>query len=84
LPPGIQLADAFGLSLVTTNRILRDLKAEQLIDYEKGKVTIRDRRKLCEVAKFDEAELELSTWSTGDKMMLDRSHAIQVRDVRCR
>jgi hypothetical protein len=35
-------SDAFGLSLVTTNRMLHDLKAEQLIDYEKGKMTIRD------------------------------------------
>ena len=48
-----ELADAFGLSNVHTNRILQELRGSGLIDLRGKKLTIRDWDRLREMAQFD-------------------------------
>ncbi|WP_054005327.1 Crp/Fnr family transcriptional regulator [Cypionkella psychrotolerans] len=52
------LADALGLSAVHVNRVLRELREEGLLTFQKGKVTIHDFEKLVDVADFDRTYLD--------------------------
>lgn len=52
------LADALGLSAVHVNRILRELREEGLLTFQKGQVTIEDFDKLVELADFDRSYLD--------------------------
>jgi len=47
------LADALGLSAVHVNRVLRELREDGLLTFQKGKVTIHDFDRLVERADFD-------------------------------
>jgi CRP-like cAMP-binding protein len=47
------IADATALTAVHANRTLRTLKLDGLIDYNRGKVMVKDRRALEQVAGFD-------------------------------
>ena len=47
------IADATALTAVHANRTLRTLKLDGLIDYNRGKVMVKDRRALERVAEFD-------------------------------
>jgi CRP-like cAMP-binding protein len=53
-----QLADALGLSAVHINRVLRELREEGLLTFQKGQVTIHDVDRLAELAEFDRAYLD--------------------------
>jgi CRP-like cAMP-binding protein len=53
-----QLADALGLSAVHINRVLRQLREEGLLTFQKGQVTIHDVDRLAELAEFDRAYLD--------------------------
>ncbi|MGN6548427.1 MAG: Crp/Fnr family transcriptional regulator [Pararhizobium sp.] len=55
------LADMMGLSIVHTNRSLRKLQSECLIDYSGRKISILDREGLMERAGFDPQYLHLQT-----------------------
>jgi CRP-like cAMP-binding protein len=48
-----QMADALGLSLVSINRTLRELRVSGLIGLSRGILTIRDWHRLCEISGFD-------------------------------
>ncbi|MEF2551561.1 Crp/Fnr family transcriptional regulator [Aurantimonas sp. A2-1-M11] len=48
-----ELADALGLTVVTVNRVLQELKAENLIDRERSRMTIKDWPALARVGEFD-------------------------------
>ncbi len=52
------LADALGISAVHVNRVLRELREEGLLTFQKGKVTIHDFEKLVDVADFDRTYLD--------------------------
>jgi CRP-like cAMP-binding protein len=52
------LADALGLSAVHVNRVLRELREEGLLTFQKGKVTFDDYDALIEFAGFDRAYLD--------------------------
>lgn len=52
------LADALGLSAVHVNRVLRELREEGLLTFQKGKVTIHDFDGLVTLAEFDRAYLD--------------------------
>lgn len=52
------LADALGLSAVHVNRVLRHLREERLVTFQKGRVCFEDFRRLTELAQFDEAYLD--------------------------
>lgn len=52
------LADALGLSAVHVNRILRHLREQGLVTFQKGLVTFDDLTRLKEVAAFDTAYLD--------------------------
>ncbi|HEX2137061.1 MAG TPA: Crp/Fnr family transcriptional regulator [Microvirga sp.] len=54
-----ELADAFGLSNVHTNRILQELRGSGLIDLRGKKLTILDWERLREVAQFDPEYLHI-------------------------
>ena len=53
-----QLADALGLSAVHINRVLRELREDGLLTFQKGQVTIHDVDRLAELAEFDRAYLD--------------------------
>jgi CRP-like cAMP-binding protein len=52
------LADALGLSAVHVNRVLRELREEGLLTFQKGRVVFDDYDALIEFAHFDRAYLD--------------------------
>ncbi|MBE0453233.1 MAG: Crp/Fnr family transcriptional regulator [Roseovarius sp.] len=52
------LADALGLSAVHVNRVLRHLREEGLVTFQKGRVTFDDFGRLTTLATFDTAYLD--------------------------
>lgn len=52
------LADALGLSAVHVNRVLRHLREEGLVTFQKGRVVFGDIVRLTELADFDLAYLD--------------------------
>lgn len=52
------LADALGLSAVHVNRVLRELREEGLVTFQKGQVTFDDFGRLVAFASFDRAYLD--------------------------
>ena len=48
-----ELADAFGLSAVHMNRVLQDLRGEELISWQSKTLVIHDWERLQQVAQFD-------------------------------
>lgn len=48
-----QLGEAMGITPVHANRVLKQLREENVIDFHRGRVTIRDERKLQDLADFD-------------------------------
>jgi CRP-like cAMP-binding protein len=55
-----ELADTLGLSAVHLNRVLQKMRSRKLIDLNRGRLTIRNKEGLYEVAEFDSAYLEIS------------------------
>ena len=53
------LADALGLSAVHVNRVLRELREEGLLTFQRGRVTFDDYDALVAHADFDRAYLDL-------------------------
>jgi CRP-like cAMP-binding protein len=54
-----ELSECLGLTVVHANRTLQELRRRRLLELEKGKLTILDRRGLDAVAEFDPAYLYL-------------------------
>lgn len=52
------LADALGLSAVHVNRVLRELREDDLVTFQHGKVTIHDLDRLVTLADFDKSYLD--------------------------
>jgi CRP-like cAMP-binding protein len=52
------LSDALGLSAVHVNRVLRELREEGLVTFQKGKVEIHDFDGLVDMAGFDRSYLD--------------------------
>ncbi len=52
------LADALGLSAVHVNRVLRQLREDGLLTFQRGKVEIHDLERLVEFADFDRSYLD--------------------------
>ncbi|PVA09240.1 Crp/Fnr family transcriptional regulator [Pelagivirga sediminicola] len=52
------LADALGLSAVHINRVLRQLREEELMTFRAGKVTFDNFDKLVQIAQFDTAYMD--------------------------
>jgi CRP-like cAMP-binding protein len=52
------LADALGLSAVHVNRVLRHLREEGLVTFQKGRVAFEDFSRLTELADFDTGYLD--------------------------
>lgn len=53
-----QLADALGLSAVHVNRVLRELREQGLLSFQKGKVAFQNYEALVELSGFDRAYLD--------------------------
>ncbi|MCB6176510.1 helix-turn-helix domain-containing protein, partial [Rhodobacter sp. Har01] len=51
-------ADALGLSAVHVNRVLRELREDGLVTFQKGRVVFDDYEALVEFAAFDRAYLD--------------------------
>lgn len=52
------LADALGLSAVHVNRVLRHMREEGLVTFQKGRVAFGDVERLSELAQFDIAYMD--------------------------
>lgn len=52
------LADALGLSVVHVNRVLRELREEGLLTFQKGRVTFDDFERLVATVDFDKSYLD--------------------------
>jgi CRP-like cAMP-binding protein len=59
-----EVGDSLGLSAVHTNRALQELRGQDLIVFERGKLTILDWRGLVQVGEFDPTYLHLDPKST--------------------
>src|ERR1041385_6472751 len=55
-----QLGDALGLTPVHVNRVLKELRADGLLDVRKHRVTLGDAEKLADIGDFDEVYLHQS------------------------
>lgn len=53
-----QLADALGLSAVHVNRVLRELREEGLLTFQKGRVAFQNYEALVELSGFDRGYLD--------------------------
>jgi CRP-like cAMP-binding protein len=58
-----QLGEAMGVTSVHTNRIIRQLRIDGVLDVQRGMVKILNERKLQEVAEFDGRYLHASSSS---------------------
>jgi CRP-like cAMP-binding protein len=56
-----EVADVLGLSLVHVNRVVQELRREQLIAWSGRRITILDWDRLCALAEFEEGYLHLET-----------------------
>ncbi len=54
-----ELGDTLGLSSVHTNRALQDLRGENLVRFERGKLTVLDWNGLVQAGEFDPTYLHL-------------------------
>lgn len=54
-----QIGEALGMSIVTVNRTLQELRQTNAMDFRNGVLTVRDWKKLTEVGEFDSAYLHL-------------------------
>lgn len=54
-----ELADMLGLSVVHTNRTVQDLRAQKLVSWKNGRVTIHDFAALARLGEFDPVYLNL-------------------------
>jgi CRP-like cAMP-binding protein len=54
-----ELADMLGLSVVHTNRTVQDLRAQKLVSWKNGRVTIHDFAALARLGDFDPVYLNL-------------------------
>ncbi|AXO16747.1 MULTISPECIES: Crp/Fnr family transcriptional regulator [Thalassospira] len=53
-----QLADTLGLSAIHINRVLRQLREQNLVTFQKGVVQFNDLKKLTELAEFEMGYLD--------------------------
>lgn len=63
----VHLSDAIGLSRIHMNRSLQELRRQDLVTFENGRLTIHDRARLADVGHFrpDYLNLSLAIWRTG-------------------
>ncbi|MCK1343930.1 Crp/Fnr family transcriptional regulator [Bradyrhizobium sp. 193] len=54
------LADAVGTSVVHMNRVVQQLRAQRVLDLERGRISILDEARLREIADFDVLYLHLN------------------------
>jgi CRP-like cAMP-binding protein len=55
-----QLGEAMGVTSVHTNRIIRQLRVEGVLEFQRGMVKILNEKKIHELAQFDQRYLHLS------------------------
>ena len=55
-----QIADALGITAVHANRVIRQLREDGIVEFQRGRVTVLDERKLLELADFDNRYLHQS------------------------
>jgi CRP-like cAMP-binding protein len=52
-----QVGEALGITPVHANRVIRQLRDERIVDFNRGRVTVLDERKLEELGQFDDLYL---------------------------
>ncbi len=68
-----ELADATGMTPVHVNRMIKQLRADGLIDLQGKILSILDPQELLEVAKYDSAYLHLTRTEHRDRIVSDRA-----------
>lgn len=56
-----QLGDALGMSLVTVNRTLQELRRTNAMEFRNGVLTVRDWERLAGIGEFDAGYLQMAT-----------------------
>jgi len=56
----IRLGETLGISVVTTNRVIQNLRRTGTVDFREGVLTVRNWRKLTEIGEFDPGYLHLT------------------------
>ena len=52
-----QIGEALGITPVHVNRIIKQLRDENIVDINRGRVRVLDETKLAELAQFDDRYL---------------------------
>jgi hypothetical protein len=55
----VQLGEALGMSIATVNRTLHELRASRTMDFQNGKLTVKNWQRLAEIGGFDPHYLHL-------------------------
>lgn len=55
-----QIGEALGITSVHANRVIKQLREEGVVEFNRGRVTVRDERKFQELADFDARYLHQS------------------------
>jgi CRP-like cAMP-binding protein len=55
-----QIGEALGITAVHANRVIKQLRQEGVVDFHRGRVTVRDEAKFQELADFDRRYLHQS------------------------
>jgi CRP-like cAMP-binding protein len=61
----LDIADALGLTAVHVNRVLQELRRRNLIQLNRGRLTLLDYEQLCDIAEFSGAYLQLEGVTEG-------------------
>jgi CRP-like cAMP-binding protein len=48
----VQLGETLAMSIATVNRTLQDLRASQAVDFQRGRLQVKDWKRLVEIAQF--------------------------------
>jgi CRP-like cAMP-binding protein len=54
-----QLGETLGMSIATVNRTLKDLRASRVMEFQHGKLTVKNWDGLMELGQFDPQYLHL-------------------------
>ncbi len=67
-----ELADALGLTVVTVNRVLKDLRLSGVVDRERSRMVIRDWKELARLGEFDPRYLHFRVPITMAKEVMEQ------------
>jgi CRP-like cAMP-binding protein len=55
----VQLGETLGMSIATVNRTLQQLRASQMVDFQRGELEVKNWKRLAEISQFNPSYLHL-------------------------